>query len=226
MLEKMSGATRFNQWMADILAPFVSGDVLELGAGIGNLTVLLCPGHSRYVAAEIDRGYLRRLEVRTRNLANVSVLACDLLNASDLERFRRDVDTVVCLNVLEHIENDLAALRNMYSCLRAGGRCLVLVPQGMSAFGTIDKLLQHHRRYSKSELEQKMIAAGFRVERILKFNRATYPGWFVNGRVLRLRKLSRSQLQYFDLLVPLWRRIDRFLPWPPTSLIGIGVRDT
>lgn len=224
MLEKMSHATRFNQWMANTLAPFVSGDVLELGAGIGNLTRLLSPGHHRYIAADIDREYLIRLKCRIQNLPNVTVVASDVSNPSDLAPFHSRMDTVVCLNVLEHIQDDRGALENMYTCLKVGGRALVLVPQSNAAFGTIDTILNHHRRYSRLELQQKMTAAGFHMEKILAFNRATYPAWFFNGRVLRKQRLSIVQLQIFDSLVPFLRHIDRFLPWPPTSLIGVGVR--
>jgi len=70
-----------------------------------------------------------------------------------------------------------------------------------------------------------MAAAGLRVERMLAFNRITYPAWFLNGRILRRKTLGRVQLKLFDRLVPLWRAIDCLLPWPPTSIIGIGVRD-
>ncbi len=225
MLEALAGAKRFNRWMADTLAPFVVGDVLELGAGIGNLTTLLAPRSRRYIAADIDRDYLARLKKRTKDYANLTTVICDLSNPSDLQSFERQMDTVICLNVLEHIQDDSAALRNMYSCLKTGGRALLLVPQGMRAFGALDETLQHQRRYSRSELASKMTAAGFRLERILEFNRITYIGWYFNGRILRSRKLSRWQLRMFDTLVPLWRRIDRLLPWPPTSIIGIGVRD-
>ncbi len=225
MLDAMAGAERFNRWMADVLAPYMAGDVIELGAGIGNLTILLSEQSRHYVAADIDEKYLARLEARTANRPHIVTARCDLSRPRDLDRFRARMDTVICLNVLEHVENDAGALHNMYSCLRNGGRALILVPQGMRAFGTLDKILNHHRRYSKPELEQKMRAAGFRIERILKFNRITYPAWFLNGRILRTKTLNRAQLRIFDRLVPLWRRIDRFLPWPPTSIIGIGVRD-
>jgi hypothetical protein len=102
---------------------------------------------------------------------------------------------------------------------------VVLVPQGQGVYGTLDEVLGHYRRYSRNELEAKMTKCGFRVERVLEFNRITYPGWFVNGRILRKRSFSRFQLSIFDALVPVWRQIDKLLPWPPTSVIGIGVRE-
>ena len=67
-----------------------------------------------------------------------------------------------------------------------------------------------------------MEQTGFRVERILEFNRISRPGWYVSGRILKRTTLGRVQLKVFDRLVWLWRRIDRRLPWPPTSIIAIG----
>jgi SAM-dependent methyltransferase len=224
MLETMSSAKRFNRWMADTLLPYISGDVLELGAGIGNLTALLISRGDRYVATDLDTEALQRLRARVQNQGNLTAVQCDVTDASDFKKYRDSMDTVVCLNVLEHVEDDVTALRNMYSCLKPGGRALILVPQGMLLFGSLDDVLEHQRRYSKTELRKKMTGAGFRVNRMLEFNRMTYPGWFVNSRILRRRTLSPTQLRLFDLLVPVWRRIDRFLPWPSTSIIGVGVR--
>lgn len=225
MLEAMAGATRFNQWMADTLLPYVSGDVLELGAGIGNLTMLLCSAGGRYVATDLDGHALTRLRKRAQHCPGLLTAPCNITRPADFERYRNSMDTVVCLNVLEHVEDDLTALKNIRSCLKPGGRALILVPQGMRVFGSLDEVLEHRRRYSKTEVQNKMEAAGFRIQRMLQFNRMTYPGWFLNSRILQRRTLSMMQLRLFERLVPVWRRIDRFLPWPPTSLIGIGVRE-
>ena len=134
------------------------------------------------------------------------------------------MDTVVCLNVLEHVEDDRAGLRNIYTALKPGGRAIVLVPHGQEIFGTLDTALGHFRRYSREELRSKMEQAGFRVERILDFNRISRPAWYINGRILKRSTLSRFQLSVFDRLVWLWRRIDSLLPWPPTSIIAIAVK--
>jgi SAM-dependent methyltransferase len=222
MLEAMATATRFNNWMAETITPFVKGRVLEIGAGIGNLSLLLSRHAEHYIAADSDSTHVERLIARTRHLNNVSVKRCDMLQPADLRPFLHAMDTVVCLNVLEHIEEDVTALCNIRSCLNERGTAVILVPQGKRVFGTLDEVLEHRRRYSENELRDKMIAGGFRVKRILEFNRATYPGWFLNSRILRKRTLSTVQLRIFDVLVPLLRRIDSFLPWPPTSLVGIG----
>jgi len=126
--------------------------------------------------------------------------------------------------VLEHVATDKAGLANIFSVLRTGGRAIVLVPEGMSVYGTLDEVLGHHRRYSEGELRKKFQEAGFRVETIIRFNRPTLPAWFINGRIFKRRRFSRFQVTVFDLLVWFWRKIDRFLPWGPTSIIAVGVR--
>ena len=90
---------------------------------------------------------------------------------------------------------------------------------GNTGAGTSD-----YRRYSRDELKQKMEQAGFRVERILDFNRISRPGWYVSGRLLKRTTLGAVQMKVFDQLVWLWRRIDQHLPWAPTSIIAIAVR--
>lgn len=138
--------------------------------------------------------------------------------------FREQLDTVVCLNVLEHVEDDLAGLRSMHSVLKPGGRAIVLVPCGQEIFGTLDTALGHFRRYSREDLKEKMERIGFDVDNVLEFNRISRPAWFVSGRLMKRTALNPGQLRLFDKLVWLWRLIDRMLPWGPTSVIGIGLK--
>jgi 2-polyprenyl-3-methyl-5-hydroxy-6-metoxy-1,4-benzoquinol methylase len=222
MLVAMSTARRFNRWMAETISPFIVGDVLELGAGMGNLTVLLAEGRPSYTATDTDAQHLSELHSRTTELTNLKIRVCDFSKAEDIAPLLRSADTVICLNVLEHVPDDVAGLRNIRQCLRPGGTAIVLVPQGKNAFGSLDEVLEHKRRYSEKELQEKMQAAGFEVTRMIHFNRATWPGWYLNSRILRKRRLSLFQLRLFDLGVPLWRRVDNRLPWPPTSIMAIG----
>jgi hypothetical protein len=152
------------------------------------------------------------------------VRRCDLSNTADFSDFQASMDTVVCLNVLEHVEDDIGALNNIFSALSKGGRAIVLVPHGQEIFGTLDVALGHHRRYSHRELQEKMERVGFNVEKILNFNRISRPGWYVSGRILKRTTLGATQMALFDQLVWLWRRIDQRLPWPPTSIIAIAAK--
>lgn len=222
ILDRLAHARRFNAWMADTIAPYVGRRVLEIGAGIGNLTRRLAPGRALYVASDIDEEHLARLAARMAHRPKVRVARVDLGRPEDFEPLRESVDTVICLNVVEHVEDDLLALRNLRSALAPGGRAIVLVPEGQSIFGELDTVLGHWRRYSEPGLRAMMEQAGFEVERVFGFNRVTRPGWWFNGRVLKRRTFGRAQLWLFDRLVWLWRRVDGWLPWPGVSLIAIG----
>jgi len=224
ILDALAGAERFNRWMADTIRPFVGKRVLEIGAGIGNLTRMLLPRRQRYVAADIDTEHLARLHTRFSQRPNLEVRHCDLADARDFEEFTGALDTIICLNVLEHVEDDMQGLRNMYAALKPGGHAIVLVPHGQEIFGTLDTALGHYRRYAHEELRGKMEQAGFRVDQMLEFNRISRPAWYVTGRILKRTNISRFQLRIFDKFVWLWRRIDKSLPWPPCSIIGIGVK--
>ena len=138
---------------------------------------------------------------------------CDLSRAEDFGNLQSSVDTVVCLNVLEHVEDDLGSLRNIHGALEPGGRAIILVPFGQELFGTLDVVLGHFRRYSREEFRGKLEAAGFRIERMLDFNRVSRPGWYLQGKIFKRSSLGRLQLSAFDKLVWLWRRIDSHLPW-------------
>ena len=88
-------------------------------------------------------------------------------------RSNEQADTVVCLNVVEHVADDLSALRNIYRALQPGGKAVILVPQGQEIFGTMDEALGHYRRYSQSQLREVMQQAGFVIERVIEFNRVS-----------------------------------------------------
>jgi len=222
ILDTLSSANRFNLWMADTIRPYVGKRVLEIGAGMGNLSRCLAPRRQLYIASDIDGEHLARLRTRLSHRPNFGAIECDLSRSSDFESVKGRIDTIVCLNVLEHVEDDAQGLRNMFETLEPGGRAIVLVPEGMSVYGELDRVLGHFRRYSEDELKSKARAAGFEVEQLLNFNRITRPGWYVNGRLLKKRSFSRFQLAVFDALVPLWRRIDRFIPWRPVSIIIVA----
>ena len=222
ILDSLAGTKRFNRWMADTVRPFLGSRVLELGAGIGNMTQQLAGGRKRYVATDIDDEHLARQRVRFRGRPNVEIRKCDLCRAEDFAGLEGQFDTVVCLNVVEHVKDDLAALRNIRSALAPGGRAIILVPQDQAVYGSLDEVLGHHRRYSEPQIRERMIQAGFVMDRTLHFNRITRPGWWWNGRVLRRRTFGRLQLRVFDWLVPVWRRIDAGLPWTAVSVIAVG----
>ncbi|MBK7645177.1 MAG: glycosyltransferase [Planctomycetes bacterium] len=223
ILVRMSNVPKFNRWMANTVRPFLGARVLEIGSGIGNMTRQLCP-RDRYTATDINPHYLDFLERGFDGRPYLDVRKLDLTLSADFEPLAGKYDTVVCLNVLEHLADEDAALSNIRSALEPGGRAIILVPRGPGLYGTLDEALGHVRRYTRETLRAAMDRNGFEMQELFEFNRVTSPGWWWNGKVLRRRNFSRLQLKILNLNVWWIRRIDRFLPWGGTSLIAVARR--
>lgn len=219
-LEQLAAAPRYNRWMFDRLRTWIGRHVLEVGSGIGNLSAFLVD-RERVVLTDTDDAYLERLRARFAAYPNVSVARLYLPRvdgALAAERF----DTVICLNVLEHVEDDHGSLLLMRRLLAPGGRLVLLVPALRALYGTLDHALGHYRRYAKGELIAKLRKAGLRPRHVEYFNLAGIPGWWLTGRVLRRSLIPAASLRWYDALVPLFR-LERLLPWRiGQSLIAIG----
>ena len=220
ILHRLSQTHHFNRWMADTVKPWVGETVLEIGAGIGNLTLKLLPRRS-YTVSDVDPLHLEYLKNRFGNYARMEVRKVDLEDADDFAELEECFDTVICLNVLEHVTQDVQALKNMYRALVPGGVAVLLVPQGRWLYGSLDRVLGHCRRYTRRELIDRCEQAGFVVQHAFCFNRAGTPPWFINSRVLHRQNFGRSQLKCYDCLIWLWRALEKVLPWPGLSIIGI-----
>ncbi len=220
ILARLSRAPRFNSWMADVIRPYCQHHVLEIGSGVGNLTKKLIPRRT-YVASDINPLYLQTLTALTSERPYLSVSYCDVTDAATFQRPPEGFDTVICLNVIEHVEDDRQALFNIRSVLSGDGRAIILVPQGPGNFGTLDEVLGHQRRYTVETLTRLAESSSFKVETMIPFNRAGSLAWFINGKVLRRRHFGLAQVKLLNLLTPLFRAVDGVIPAPPLSLIAI-----
>jgi SAM-dependent methyltransferase len=219
ILGRLNRAPKFTQWMADVIRPFVGQKVLEIGAGTGNLTAQLIPRVS-YWATDINPLYLMYLENVGRNRPYMKVGFTDAENRETYPK-GQDFDTVICLNVVEHLADDRGALLNIRSVLDAGGRAIILVPCGPKLYGTLDEVLGHHRRYTRQTLGDLVKKANFELETMLEFNRVGVIAWWLNGRVLRRRIFGLWQIKTLNLMTPLFRTVDKILPLPALSLIAV-----
>ena len=219
-LERLAVAPRFNAWMYERLAPWIGTSVLEVGSGIGNLSQFLV-SRQRVVLTDTEPAYREYLEARFADRPHVRVRSLTLPDVPD-ELRAEPFDAVVCLNVLEHIERDVAALRAMGELLRPSGKVVLLVPAWPALYGTLDRALGHYRRYTRAGLRRVFAQAGLTLRHMESFNLAGMPGWWFVGRVLRSTLIPTGSLRLYDALVPLFR-LERFLPWRPgQSLIAIG----
>ena len=217
---RLARAPRFNAWMADTIRGHCGQRLLEIGSGVENLTRKLVP-RTQYVASDINPLYLDALAALSIERPYLKASYCDVTDAGSFPRLETGFDTVVCLNVIEHLESDRHALSNMRSVLAEGGTAVILVPHNQWNFGTLDVVLGHCRRYSKESLRQAAEDAGFVVKDIFEFNRIGTPAWFLNGKILRRHTFGLFQILMLDILTPLFRRIDWLLPFPGLSLIAV-----
>jgi glycosyltransferase involved in cell wall biosynthesis len=218
ILARLNRAPRFTKWMADTIRPYLGEHVLEIGAGIGNLTANLIP-RTAYCASDVNPHYLDRLEKLRLSRPYLNVRFTD---ASAEESYpAEEFDTVICLNVIEHLKDDEGALRNIRSRMTKLGRAIILVPNGPELYGSLDRVLGHYRRYTREQLLATCQRAGFKVEKVLKFNRIGSPAWWWNGKVLKRTTFALWQLKVLNTVLPLVEPIDRFLPFAPLSWVVI-----
>ena len=223
-LEILAEAPQYNRWQFDMVAPWLGRRILEVGAGIGNMSDQFLEGRpDLLVVTDTDGFYRTRLAQRFAGRPEVVVEALSMPDLSAGPRFAEyRLDTVIATNVVEHIEDDLGTVRTMRSLLVSGGRAIILVPALQSIYGTMDRELGHYRRYSPSRLRLLLERAGLLVEQLRWFNRVGVFGWWFNGRVRGVSRIPLDQLRTFDRLVPLLR-LERFLPLPfGQSLIAVG----
>jgi glycosyltransferase involved in cell wall biosynthesis len=221
-LNNLNGTPQYLSWMARILRPYVGDTVLEIGAGLGNLSARLMSKRLRYVATESDPLYLHALRNRFLRTPNVSVESLDPASPDAFTNWRAAFDTVLCVNVLEYVDDPAALIAGIKETLAADGDLVVLVPQGPGLFGSIDRTLGHKRRFSAAGLRQMLEAVGLRVERIHQLNKIGTPAWWFFSRLLGRRHINKVTLKLFDKSVWFWRRVDRILPWRGLSLVAVA----
>lgn len=222
ILQSLRRARGFNRWLFRKIMPYIGDSVAEAGCGIGNLTEFLLD-RKRLVCVDNDKFYVDRIYQRFGHLANVIVEDVDLMDMADSQILRQaELDTIVCTNVLEHVQDDVKTLRNFYSLLQPGGHAVVLVPAHPWLYSGVDKALGHYLRYTRQDLVNKMQTAGFEVIHTEGFNRLGTAGWFVSGKLLRSKTLSPRQMKLYEWLLPLAKLFERLPLLPHLSIIAIG----
>ena len=221
VLEDM--APRHYEWVVDLVAPWLGRSVLEVGSGIGLISKLLAPRCEHLILSDYQPAYVARLHARFAHLPHVEARLLDLTRRP----YALDgapIDTIVCLNVLEHLDEDVAILHGLGELLPPGGRLVLQVPNLPSLYGTLDESYGHLRRYTPSLLRERLESAGFAVAGLRRFNPLSIPGWFLTGRLLRRTRLDPGSLRIYDALVPLARALDPLTRFAGISLLACGER--
>ncbi len=195
-------ATNYRDWLWDLTAPHMGQRVLEVGAGLGYMTECL-GARDRIVALELVPAYLEALRRRFTG-TRIEVVPGDATDPRVFDELGEGgFDSAMSFNVLEHIEDDIAVLRNVHRSLAPGGRFVCYVPAFPSIYGRMDTEVGHVRRYTRRDFVQRAQSAGFRVPVAEYMNMPGYLAWFVNGRILRSSGVSggTAWLRLYDRTV-------------------------
>lgn len=195
-LESMNQAVWFNQWTLNKFKSYLYGDILEVGCGIGNFTKTLTD-YGNIWAIDINGEYIKKLKKNIKSQVKVGI--------GNVENGRyffgnNKFDCLVCINVLEHIEDDLSALSNFYKLLNKGGKLILMVPSDQFLYGKIDKSIGHFRRYDKLDLIKRLEKLDFKIIRSWKFNFLGAIGWFISGKILKDTHVKKWKIRIFDFI--------------------------
>jgi 2-polyprenyl-3-methyl-5-hydroxy-6-metoxy-1,4-benzoquinol methylase len=212
-LEAISKAEKFNLWMFDTIAPFCQGKTLEIGSGIGNISNQFVKNGFRLTVSDIRDNYCSFLSdhfhENVDDIVQIDIVDSDfnLKHQNLFEKF----DTVFALNIVEHVEDDILAIENCKKLLKPGGNLIILVPAYESLYNNFDKELEHYKRYTIESLSKIFIANNLKIIHKQYFNFFAIFGWWFSGSVLRKKTIPNGQMKLFNLLVPVFKLIDKIL---------------
>ncbi len=215
----MEAAPKYTEWTLERTRPYVGDLLLEIGSGIGN-NVRILMQYTDVIATEIEPVYLQVLRNAYLNTPSVTVRTWDatLPPPPDLPQ----PDSILCSNVIEHIQDDQAVACNADAVLKPGGRMIFIVPRGENLFSSLDTAIGHVRRYDQERLTALFTNLGYEIEELFTLNKIGVIGWWYRGKVAKQQAIGRFGLKVFNVLVPVFKLIDPLLPWKGLSLVIVA----
>ena len=217
-LQSMQTLETYYQWSYDLFKPFIGRRILDAGCGFGNFTAIARKNAEYILAVDSSSKNIQLLKDRFRESAVVEIAQLDLESDNEFLRAKH-IDTIVCLDVLEHVNDDVALLERFFKTVQTGGHLLVKVPACKWLFGSIDVASGHNRRYIPQELRIKAERAGWETIKAHYMNIAgVFPYW-IRSRVLRKEvNFSRTfkpwQLMAIRRVVPILKILDQIIGPP------------
>jgi len=222
-LELFANAPHFNQWLYENISHYCQGSILEIGSGIGNISKLLLQQNGSITLSDLRIEYCEQLRLhfgQYKNLLDILRIDLSLPDFANIyPKLLQQFDTVIALNVIEHIEDDKLVINNCKKLLKPGGRIIILVPAFFKLYNSFDEELGHFRRYDKKSLATLLQSQQLKIINIEYFNCAGILGWWFTGSVLKRKIIPRNQLDIYEKMVPLFRFFDKLL----LKRIGLSV---
>lgn len=225
-LETMQEARRYTDHVFGLVRPFLGSRVLEVGSGIGTISSRLVDVAEMVVGIEPNPNCTERIQAVMGRHPRFTLRTCHFEECEPAELASLRFDSVLLVNVLEHIEQDVNSLKAFERILVPGGHVVVFVPALQMAYGPLDAELGHHRRYSKRTLRAAFENAGLEIVRLRYTNPIGLAGWMYNSHISKSTRHSLAQVKLFETMVAPWALpLERLVP-PPIglSLIAVGRR--
>ena len=214
-LQLMGSAGNYNRWIHRTISPYIGSDILEIGCGVGAMTGFFI-NKRLVVGTDISMKNIRKIRKRFGRRSNFSVFNHDISKGmGPLRRFT--FDTVLCINVLEHIKDDIAALSNSGKLLSRKGRLVLFLPAFQLLYGSVDRADRHYRRYDRKSISKKLKKAGFSIEKMFFMNLPGFFGWYYHSRILKASLHPKRDISLFDRLVPVFSFFENIIR-PPFGL--------
>jgi hypothetical protein len=219
--EALQQAKNYRAALIKEFSPYLGGNVIEIGAGIGQMTESLInvPGTARLLSVEPDDRLCDGFKSR---------LPAQALLRGTIHDVPRDAawNAIVSINVLEHIEHDENELRAYREILEPSrGHLCLFIPARPEIYAPLDRDFGHHRRYTRRGLSAKLESAGFEILHLNYFNLVGYFAWGMTFCVLKRRKFNPGGVRLFDqLLFPPTNWIEHNILRPPfgQSLLAVA----
>jgi SAM-dependent methyltransferase len=212
-LEIAEKAGAFTNWMYSEIKPFLRGDILEVGSGIGTYSRKIVNDfkESKTFFSDIDPEHVRRLSAlfNKESYPLISIIQLDLTNPGNLSE-KVKFDSIFALNVIEHISDDVMALNSIYNLLKPGGVFIMLVPAHQFLYNCMDEAAGHYRRYNKKNLSEKISKTRFKIRKMYYFNFFSIFGWYINGKIFKKPLADESALGLFNKITPLAKFIEKY----------------
>lgn len=196
-LEVMEQARNYNEWIYSLIKPSIKGRVAEVGAGTGTFSNIIANDGFTVTAVDYSKSYLKIIAKKNKK---IKTILFDLQAKKLPKSLTGKFDSIVILNVIEHLADDNLALSHLYKMLKKNGNLIVLVPAFQTAFGSMDKNLGHYRRYTKNSFAKLIKTSGFNIITSRYANMLGLAGWMVNSRFLKPRAIPDWQVKIFDLV--------------------------
>ena len=211
--KRLTSAKQYNNWLFAQVEKYIRNCVLEVGCALGNFTCRLVERCS-VCAIDTEGEYIKKVGSDFRGYRNFKAIQCDISSAEVLKLKQGRFNTIICFNVLEHVENDVLALKNMHYLLEKDGFLCLIVPAFQGIFGEMDRTDNHYRRYNKNLLLKKVKMSGFHIVKTRYMNMPGFFGWWFNGIVLKRRFIPFRQMLTYEKIIPLVSIIEKIFEPP------------